>query len=56
MRRAELVCVVAAVLALALLVWAWVAALSEGWEPPALHKNAYWPFSVETSIKDKPAN
>ena len=54
MRQADWACVVAAALALALLVSAWAVALHEGWRPePHLWRNAYLPFSVEASIRDR---
>jgi len=39
-------------LALLLTAWAWMLT-SSAYHAPQLYKNAYWPFTVELSVKDR---
>ena len=52
MRLGEWALVIAVALSAAVLAWAWECALTQG-QVPALAKNAYWPYSVEMSVKDR---
>lgn len=51
MRDIVVLVVVSALLGFALGIWAWTVSPSE-WRC-GLHKNAYYPFSVELSVRDK---
>ena len=54
MRIGEWAAVVAVALSAAVLAWAWECALTGScYHAPALVKNAYWPYSVEMSVKDR---